>query len=101
MGKEWEDRLADNEIKSFFILMMNDLKKEILTEIKQVVTQGQIPNIQKWIKSVEVKKLLNVSHGKLQTMRNSKTISFTRIGGTIYYNMEEIEKMMQGGGNRR
>ncbi len=95
MGKEWEDRLKDNEIRNFMISLMNDLKSEIITELKLVMTKGQMPNIKKWIKSSEVKKLLNVSHGKLQTMRNAKTISFTRIGGTLYYNVDDIEKMLE------
>ena len=95
MGREWEKRLNDNELRSFLLGMLNDLKAEIIQELKLVTIQGQIPNLKKWIKSVEVKKMLNVSHGKLQTMRNSKTISFTRIGGTIYYNMDDIQRMLE------
>lgn len=95
MGNEWEDRLKDNEIRNFMIRLMSDLKSEIVNELKQVLNRGQMPNIKKWIKSADVKKLLNVSHGKLQTMRNSKTIAFTRIGGTIYYDIEDIQRMME------
>lgn len=95
MGREWEKRLNDNELRSFLLSMLNDLKAEIIQELKQVTIQGQIPNLKKWIKSVEVKKMLNVSHGKLQTMRNSKTIAFTRIGGTIYYNIDDIQRMLE------
>lgn len=95
MGNEWEDRLKDNEIRSFIIRLMNDLKSEIVSEVKQALNKSQMPNLKKWVKSAEVKKLLNVSHGKLQTMRNAKTISFTKIGGTLYYNIDDIQRMLE------
>ncbi len=101
MGKEWEERLNDNELRNFMLNMMNELKREIIDEVKGLLKQGQIPNLKKWIKSVEVKKLLDVSHGKLQAMRDSKIISFTRIGGTIYYNLDDIERMMAEKNNRK
>lgn len=95
MGKEWEDRLSDHEIRNFMLNMMNDLKREILGEIKAMLKPAETPNLRKWIKSVDVKKLLNISHGKLQTMRNSRAISFTRVGGTLYYNLEDIHRMLE------
>ncbi|MBN9293612.1 MAG: helix-turn-helix domain-containing protein [Flavobacteriia bacterium] len=75
--------------------MLYDIKSEIVSEVKQIIREKEKPGVKKWIKSAEVKKLLNVSHGKLQMMRNNKTISFTRIGGTLYYNVEDIERMLE------
>lgn len=95
MGQELENRLQEYELRTFMVNLVKDLKKEILDEVKVLLKDGQMPNIKKWIKSVEVKKLLDISHGKLQTMRNSRTISFTRIGGTIYYNLDDIQKMLE------
>ena len=95
MGKEWENRLSDYELRSFLLNMMTELKREIVDEVKHLMKQGQAPDLKKWVKSVDVKKLLNVSHGKLQAMRNSKMIAFTRIGGTIYYNVDDIQRMLE------
>lgn len=95
MGQELNNRLQEYELRTFMVNLVKDLKTEILDEVKVLLKDGQMPNIKKWIKSVEVKKLLGISHGKLQTMRNSKTISFTRIGGTIYYNLDDIQKMLE------
>ena len=67
---------------------------EIIDEVKQIIKAKESPDLKKWVKSAQVKKMLNLSHGKLQMMRNQKTISYTRIGGTIYYNVEDIERMM-------
>lgn len=91
----WEERLKDNYFQNWLINMLHDIKSEIVSEVKQIIREKEKPAIKKWVKSADVKKLLNVSHGKLQTMRNNKTISFTRIGGTLYYNVEDIQRMME------
>ncbi|WP_409456454.1 helix-turn-helix domain-containing protein [Sphingobacterium sp.] len=39
----------------------------------------------KRIKSKDVRRLLNISAGTLQTMRNNDEIPFTRVVGVIYY----------------
>lgn len=91
----WEERLKDNNFQNWLINMLHDIKSEIVSEVKQIIREKEKPAIKKWVKSADVKKLLNVSHGKLQTMRNNKTISFTRIGGTLYYNVEDIQRMME------
>ena len=49
----------------------------------------------KWIKNREVKKLLQISNSTLQTLRANGTLSYTKIGGILYYDAEEIEKMME------
>jgi hypothetical protein len=48
-----------------------------------------------WLKSREVRKLLDVSPGKLHAMRVSRQLSFMRIGGVIYYDRNDIEKMFE------
>ena len=40
--------------------------------------------------------MLNVSAGTLQAMRRSGTLPYTKIGGLIYYNMDDIHQMLDG-----
>ncbi|QQT56341.1 helix-turn-helix domain-containing protein [Sphingobacterium multivorum] len=49
----------------------------------------------KWIKSKDVRKILDLCPGTLQTLRNSNKIEFTKIGRTIYYNEKAIHKMLE------
>ena len=42
----------------------------------------------------EVRKLLNISPGTLQTLRINGTLPYTKIGGTMYYNLKDIEKLL-------
>ena len=71
-------------------------KSDLLTEIRQLMQPGQGQS-KKWLKSNEVRKLLNISPGTLQNLRINGTLSFTRIGSIIYYKAEDINKLLEGG----
>jgi hypothetical protein len=49
----------------------------------------------KWLKSSEVKSLLRISPGTLQNLRINGTLTYTKIGGIIFYSYEEILKVME------
>lgn len=72
---------------------LNEFRSLLLYDIKELLK----PNIQpakQWLKSKEVRKLLNISPGTLQTLRINKTLSYTKIGGILYYNNADIEKLL-------
>lgn len=79
------------------ILTKEDLaafKEELCAEIKTILTQS--PNQQKkWLKTDEVRKLLKISPGTLQTLRVNGTIQFSKLGGIIYYDADYIQKILQ------
>ena len=54
--------------------------------------------LKKWLKSYEVKKILNISTGTLQNLRSNGTLPHTKIGGLIYYDAELINKVLAGQG---
>jgi hypothetical protein len=51
----------------------------------------------KWLKSQEVRKLLKISPGTLQNLRINGTLHYTKIGGILYYKLEDITKLLEGG----
>ena len=57
-------------------------KNDLLAEIKQLIQPGQGQS-KKWLKSNEVRKLLNISPGTLQNLRINGTLNYTRIGSII------------------
>jgi hypothetical protein len=65
---------------------LQNFKKELIEEIKNLLNQRQTTPIRKWLKSHEVRRLLTVSPGTLQNLRVNGTLPFTKIGG---------EKMLQ------
>jgi len=71
-------------------------KSELLQEIKQLMQPGQGQSKQ-WLKSNEVRKMLNISPGTLQNLRINGTLRHSKIGGMMYYKLEDITKVLEGG----
>ncbi len=67
----------------------------MLTEMKHLLKPGQGQSKQ-WLKSYEVRKLLNISPGTLQNLRVNGTLRYTKIGGLLYYKYEDITKLLEG-----
>ncbi|RKS03370.1 helix-turn-helix domain-containing protein [Flavobacterium sp. 102] len=72
---------------------LNDFRTLLLNDIREIL-QGKTEQTKQWLKSKEVRKLLNISPGTLQTLRINKTLSYTKIGGIIYYAQKDIEKLL-------
>ena len=72
-----------------------NLKKELLEEIRAVLKETPTERGKPWLKSKEVCELLMISKGTLQTLRSNGTLPSTKIGGVIYYDMRDIKKMME------
>jgi hypothetical protein len=75
-------------------------KADILQEIKDLlqqkgVTDGKPEQTTKWLKSHQVQRMLGISPGTLQNLRINGTIPYTKIGGVIFYSLEEINMIMQ------
>jgi hypothetical protein len=78
--------ITREDLNEFRTLLLSDLNT--LFNIK--------PQQQKqWLKSNEVRKLLNISAGTLQNLRINGTISYTKIGGILYYDNSDLEKVLQ------
>ena len=73
---------------------LREFKNDLLTEIKQIIKPGQGQSKQ-WLKSVEVRKLLNISPGTLQNLRINGTLRYSKIGGMMYYKLEDIHKLLE------
>lgn len=79
--------ITREDLIEFRNLLLNDLKEIIHSKPQQ---------IKQWLKSNEVRKLLNISPGTLQNLRINGTLSYTKIGGIMYYNHSDIEKVLNG-----
>ena len=75
---------------------LRELENNLLNAIKLINKPGQ-GEVKKWLKSVEVRKLLNISPGTLQNLRINGTLRYTKIGGIMYYKLEDINKILEGG----
>ena len=72
---------------------LNEFRIQLLSDLKELLKVNSHQTKQ-WLKSGEVRKLLNISPGTLQTLRINKTLSYTKIGGIIYYAQKDIDKIL-------
>lgn len=75
---------------------LQELKLEILNEIRDILQNSNNTRDRSWLRSKDVRKMLNISPGTLQNLRISGTLPFHKVGGTIFYSRESVEKMMEG-----
>ena len=77
---------------------LENFKKELFEEIRRnrfYFRKTDQPQ-KEWIKSYEVRKLLGISAGTLQSLRLNGTIPYTKVGGLMYYRYDDIQKLMNG-----
>lgn len=84
-----------SDLEDFKNQLKAELKVELLQALKLLLSDFQKPLAKKWLKSYEVKKLLNLSHGTLQTLRDNGVLPFSKIGGIFYYDQADIEKELE------
>lgn len=73
---------------------LNEFRNLLLNDLKEIL-QSKPEQTKQWLKSNEVRKLLKISPGTLQTLRINGTLTYTKIGGSIYYSNSDIEKLME------
>ncbi|MEC4004849.1 helix-turn-helix domain-containing protein [Flavobacterium sp. SUN052] len=77
--------ITREDLNEFRILLLNDLNKIIQSKPNQT---------KQWLKSNEVRKLLNISPGTLQNLRINGTLTYTKIGGIMFYDNSDIDKLL-------
>ena len=74
---------------------LNEFRTLLLSDLNAMFNSK--PQQQKqWLKSSEVRKLLNISPGTLQNLRINGTLTYTKVGGIMYYDNADIEKLLYG-----
>ena len=79
--------ITREDLNDFRILLLKDFKDLLLSKQQQT---------KQWLKSREVRKLLNISPGTLQNLRINGTLTYTKVGGIMYYDTTDIEKLLNG-----
>ena len=80
------------------VVTLDDLEKfrvRLMMDIKMMLEGNFGKPPKRWLKSHEVREILKISTGTLQSLRNTGKIPFTRIGSLIYYDAAEIDRILQ------
>jgi len=58
---------------------MENFRQKLLGDLQNFITSKNTASNAKWLKSKEVRALLGISSGTLQTLRKNKTLPFTKL----------------------
>jgi len=75
---------------------LEEFKNDLFITLRQLICEHKYQAGKQWVKSYEVKKLLGISTGTLQHLRASGTLPYSKIGGIVYYDTNEINKVLNG-----
>jgi len=74
-------------------------KAELLSDLRNLLADRTTAQ-KKWLRSGEVRKMLQISPGTLQNYRINGTLRYSKFGSTIYYSLDEIERLLDNGMDR-
>ncbi|MBI6116013.1 helix-turn-helix domain-containing protein [Salegentibacter maritimus] len=80
------------------IITTDDLmifKLELFDELKRLMEEHSYRKNKRYLKSAEVKELLGISAGTLHNIRINGNLPYTKIGGTIFYDWNDIQRIMK------
>ncbi len=73
-----------------------EFEKKLIGKIEVLINKSNDGFKKRWLKSKDVRKVLgNISPGKLQEMRVKGDVSFSKIGGMLLYDYDEIVKVLE------
>ncbi len=90
-----DEQRAKHSIQVVTIEDLNQFGNDLLREIQHLLIQKQFVVENRWLKSVEVKKILKISSGTLQHLRDTGRLPYTKVGGIIYYDSNQINDLIQ------
>jgi hypothetical protein len=77
---------------------LSKFKAELIQEIRLIIKPDEL-TAKKWLRSSEVRQLLNISSGTLQNLRIKGILRYEKIGGIFYYAHADIVQLLGEIGN--
>ncbi|MBB5638246.1 hypothetical protein HDE68_004175 [Pedobacter cryoconitis] len=76
---------------------LNQFKHELFSELRRPGQRlHKISEQKEWLKSYDVRKLLSISPGTLQGLRDTGKLKFNKVGGLIFYKYDDVIALVEG-----
>jgi len=76
---------------------LDQFKQELLAELRRPGQRlHKISEQKEWLKSYEVRRLLSISPGTLQGLRDNGKLKFNKVGGLMFYKYDDIIALVEG-----
>ncbi len=95
-----EGREYPRKIFASQLITLDDLQqfqKEFFEKLDESLKCLKTITPKKWMKSHEVRRMLKISPGTLQTLKATGVIPYTKIGGIHFYDYDDIQKVLNEG----
>lgn len=95
-----EERNYPRKIFASQLITLDDLQqfqKEFFEKLDLALVSLKTITPKKWMKSHEVRRMLKISPGTLQTLKATGVIPYTKIGGIHFYDYDDIQKILNEG----
>lgn len=73
---------------------LQEFRLQRLNDLRELMEKQRNTTERTWLRSAEVRKLLRVSHGTLQNLRINGELPYKKLGGIIFYKLEDIQKAL-------
>ena len=84
--------VTKEDLEVFRIRLLRDIQAFILAQ-----NARQPAPANEGIKTKDVRKILGCSVNKLVSLRVARKIRWKKIGGTVYYNREDVKRLLEEG----
>jgi hypothetical protein len=72
-----------------------EFKVELFRELKRMLEEHHNQPTKRWLRSYQIRNLLGIAPGTLQNLRVTGKLPFTKIGGVMFYDYEEVRRMLE------
>ena len=83
--------LTKDDLQSFRLQLLSDIKEIIVRVLTSVDDKPE------GYKTAHVRSMLGCSINKLVSLRTNHKIRVKKIGGTLYYNKDDVRKLLEEG----
>jgi hypothetical protein len=80
------------------LITLEDLQrfqKEFFEKLETSLQQLKNITPKKWMKSHEVRRMLKISPGTLQSLKSDGTLPYSKVGGIHFYDYEDIQRLLE------
>lgn len=71
---------------------IEQLENNIISKFKKILAEQNAPT---WLKTADAEKYLNCNQSTLINLRNQGVLPFYKLGGTVYYKKEDIDRVLE------
>lgn len=84
--------ITREDLQHFRIQLLSELK-EYIQQLKKETSAFTVEGY----KTKHVRKILDCSNGKLQSLRIAGKLRCNKVGGTLYYKREDVQRLLNEG----